>query len=68
MLQNANAITSAQMARDYRNLIDPGRRARRAERPTRVRAYAAIGGMYGVMDSFAEKLTAFVGPRTARHT
>jgi hypothetical protein len=50
ILRNANTITSARVAKDYRNLIHPGRRARRAERPTRARAYTAIGGMYGVID------------------
>lgn len=52
VLRNANTITSARVAKDYRNLIHPGRRARRAERPTRAKAYTAIGGMYGVIDEF----------------
>jgi hypothetical protein len=50
VLKSANTITSARVAKDYRNLIHPGRRARRAERPTRAKAYIAIGGMYGVID------------------
>jgi hypothetical protein len=50
VLRNANTITSARVAKDYRNLIHPGRRSRKAERPTRARAYVAIGGMYGVID------------------
>ena len=50
VLRDANNVSSARVAKDYRNLIHPGRRARRAERPTRARAHAAIGGMYGVID------------------
>jgi hypothetical protein len=61
ILQNANTIAAEQMARDHRNLIHPGRRARLAERPTRGKAYTAIGGMYGVVDELRRE--AF---RTAR--
>jgi hypothetical protein len=50
VLRNANTIASARMAKDYRNLIHPGRRARSADRPTRGKAYTSIGGMYGVID------------------
>lgn len=50
ILKNASTLASARLTKDYRNLIHPGRRARRSERPTRARAYTAIGGMYGVID------------------
>lgn len=53
ILRRANTLTSARLTKDYRNLIHPGRRARRSERPTRARAYTAIGGMYGVIDELS---------------
>ncbi len=48
---NANATTAAMLAKDFRNLIHPGKVARTKERCSRSTAYSAIGALEAVIEA-----------------
>ena len=48
-----HAATAALLAKDYRNLIHPGRAARLSQRCTRATAFSALGAMHATIEALS---------------